>query len=175
MFFEVEKGPTSNYLTSYVGNQSVQWIEEMVTERAEQPFMAWIGVHAPHGPATPAVWYADRFNQSKAPRTPNYNVQSRDKVDWIATNPKLYGEAVDNIDQQQRDRLRSLLSVDDLIQAIFDLLNQHPNVLQNTYVVFTSDHGFHLGTYLLVFEVLLQNKVKLTGNDSNGQVNGEWD
>ena len=99
---------------------------------------------APHAPATPAVWYADRFNDSIAPRTPNYNVQSPDKVDWIGTNPVLYGDAVDNIDQQWRDRLRSLLSVDDMIQSIFDTLKKY-NAIDNTYVLFSSDHGFHLG------------------------------
>ena len=98
-------------------------------------------------PATPAVWHANEFNDSQAPRTPNYNVQSSDKVDWIAVNPKLYGDAVDSIDQQYRDRLRSLLSVDDMIADIFELLRQHQGVLDNTYVLFTSDHGFHLGQW----------------------------
>eukprot|EP01084_Bolivina_argentea_P024574 45784_1 len=142
----ITKSP-SNYLTSYVGNETVNWIKECITEHPDKPFMIWNGPHAPHAPATPAVWYADRFNNSIAPRTPNYNVQSLDKVDWIATNPILYGAAVDNIDQQYRDRQRSLLSVDDMIGDIFKLLGKYPEVLNNTYVLFSSDHGFHLGQW----------------------------
>ena len=124
---------------------------------------------APHADAVPAVWYADRYNDSIAPRTPNYNVQSIDKVSWIATNPELYGDAVDNIDQQWRDRLRTLLSVDDLIEEIFSLLAEYQDVLNKTYIIFTSDHGFHLGqwrvglTKHLPYETDLRVPLYMTG------------
>ena len=42
-----------------------------------------------------------------------------------------------------RDRLRTLLSVDDLVEGV---LNQIPD-MDNTYVIFTSDHGYHMGQF----------------------------
>jgi arylsulfatase A-like enzyme len=81
-----------------------------------------------------------------APRTPQFNLQSPEKVRWIGTNPYLEADVVDNIDQQARDRLRTLLSVDDWISATFDVLTKY-NKLDSTYVIFMSDHGYHLGQW----------------------------
>lgn len=41
-------------------------------------------------------------------------------------------------------RLRALMSVDDLVAEALALLASR-GVLDNTYVVHTSDHGYHLG------------------------------
>ena len=84
-----------------------------------------------------------------APITPNYGIKSSDKVEWIATNPEFEENAIKSMDQQWRDRLRTLLSVDDIITDIVDLLQQYPSVYDNTYIIFSSDHGFHLGTNYL--------------------------
>ena len=42
-----------------------------------------------------------------------------------------------------RERQRTLLSVDDLVENV---LNKIPD-LDNTYVIFSSDHGYHLGQF----------------------------
>lgn len=48
------------------------------------------------------------------------------------------------IDEIQRKRWQTLLSVDDLVEAVVKSLNEK-GFLDNTYVFFTSDNGFHLG------------------------------
>ena len=90
--------------------------------------------------------YYNHFNDAKAPRTPNFNVQSSDKHPMVAENPILNETAVEWIDQLYRDRLRTLLSVDDIIKELFEYLEDE-NLLNNTYVLFTSDHGYHLGQW----------------------------
>ena len=45
-------------------------------------------------------------------------------------------------------RWRTLLSVDDLVELVMTRLDKH-SLLSNTYVVFTSDNGFHLGNNCL--------------------------
>ena len=47
-----------------------------------------------------------------------------------------------------RDRQRTLLSVDDLVE---NLLSKIPD-LDNTYVIFSSDHGYHLGQFGMPIE-----------------------
>eukprot|EP01084_Bolivina_argentea_P156232 272259_1 len=116
--------PTS-YWTSLIGNKSVQFLETIIKNVPYKPFFLWIGPHAPHANAAPAVWYANEFSNRTALRTPNYNVQSLDKIDYIATNPSLDYNHTQVIDQLYRDRLRSLLSVDDIITAMFDVLNKY--------------------------------------------------
>ena len=42
-----------------------------------------------------------------------------------------------------RDRQRTLLSVDDLVESVLDKIPD----LDNTYVIFSSDHGYHMGQF----------------------------
>ena len=46
--------------------------------------------------------YYNRFNDAKAPRTPNFNVQSSDKHPMVAENPILNETAIEWIDQLYR-------------------------------------------------------------------------
>lgn len=64
----------------------------------------------------------------------------------IANNPPLTEYAGSLIDELWTDRLKSLLSVDDLIGALYDFLEEH-KLLQNTYFYYSSDHGYHLGEF----------------------------
>lgn len=48
------------------------------------------------------------------------------------------------VDSKFRDRWRTLLSVDDMIGNVVDLLTKY-DALNNTYIIFASDNGFHLG------------------------------
>ena len=43
-------------------------------------------------------------------------------------------------------RWRTLLSVDDLVESVVKTLDKY-RVLDNTYVVFMSDNGYHLGVF----------------------------
>ena len=71
----------------------------------------------------------------------------------IAALPDLTaaGEAI--VDQQMRDRLGVLLSVDDLVAGVVHNLRQL-NVLDNSHLLFSSDHGYHLGKYRLSMETM---------------------
>ena len=98
----------------------------------------------------PAAWHATKFLNDTAPQTPNFAVKSTDKISWIAQNPQFEHDAISSMNQQWRDRLRTLVSVDDIITEIAELLQQYPSVDDNTYIIFSSDHGFHLGLYVLL-------------------------
>lgn len=63
--------------------------------------------------------------------------------------PRLSDSQIQYLDNFQRRRLQSLQAVDDLIDGIFDALQDHPEVLANTYVIYTADNGFHLGQHRL--------------------------
>jgi N-acetylglucosamine-6-sulfatase len=45
--------------------------------------------------------------------------------------------------------LQSLQSVDELIDSIVDRLSTNPAVLNNTYLIYTTDNGFHIGQHRL--------------------------
>ena len=56
----------------------------------------------------------------------------------------------DELDEQFRDRWRTLLSVDELVDGVLSFMSDH-SLLEKSYVIFTSDHGYHLGNYGLPY------------------------
>ena len=133
------------YQTTQIGNRSLEWLDDVVAKDA-LPFFLYLGPHAPHYPADPAPWYEGEFNDSKAPRTPNYDVPSPDKTPHIRQNPPMSDTIKCWEDQHFRDRWRTLLSVDDLVEAVYQRLEKH-GLTDNTYFLYTSDHGYKLGQW----------------------------
>jgi hypothetical protein len=57
-------------------------------------------------------------------------------------------DQIATLDEKYGSRRRSLLAVDEMVKGIVDTLDA-TGLLANTYVVFTSDNGFHLGEHRL--------------------------
>ena len=150
------------YSTSIIGNASLAWIRRQMDHRQSQlfaekqenlkPFLALISVKAPHildGPgfpvSIPAPWYqSTTIPEEQAPRTPNYNYSAPDHH-WIVRNQlPLTEEEAKRVDALYVSRLKTLLSVDDLVE---DLMHQLEPILNHTYVIFTSDNGYRLGQF----------------------------
>jgi N-acetylglucosamine-6-sulfatase len=137
--------PDGAYHTDYYARKAASFIRNTRGER--QPFFMWLGTRAPHVPAEPAPRHADAFPNVKAPRPPSFNEQNvSDKPKWVRKQASLTSTQIHEIDKLYRNRLRSMLAVDDLIGRIVDSL-RHSRKLSNTYIVFTSDNGVSLGTH----------------------------
>src|SRR5215213_6283799 len=81
------------------------------------------------------------------PNPPSFNEDDvSDKPAWIGNTPILTPEEVDELRQRYRQRLRSLQSVDEMVGRLVGVLRQ-TGELSNTYIVFTSDNGLHLGEH----------------------------
>lgn len=59
-------------------------------------------------------------------------------------------DVIKTLDDIQARRWETLMSVDDLVESVIQTLESTGN-LNNTYIIFTSDHGFHLGKNFLCF------------------------
>jgi arylsulfatase A-like enzyme len=51
-------------------------------------------------------------------------------------------------DEYYRQRLRSLQAVDEMVEALVKKLEAQ-GILDNTYIIYTSDNGFHIGQHRL--------------------------
>jgi arylsulfatase A-like enzyme len=55
---------------------------------------------------------------------------------------------IDYIDEFQRCRLRALQAVDELIGELVEKLDK-AGVLDNTYIFFSTDNGYHIGQHAM--------------------------
>jgi N-acetylglucosamine-6-sulfatase len=116
---------------------------------ADRPFLMWIGTKAPHQPATPAPRHEHAYPDVSLPRPPDFDEKDvSDKPDWIKDNPPLSLEQKRYMQELYRKRLQSMLAVDDMIGELVDSLRESGR-LDDTYIFFTSDNGFHLGQHRL--------------------------
>ncbi|GAA2840586.1 sulfatase [Nonomuraea rubra] len=116
---------------------------------ADQPFFLFLAPIGPHNPANPAHRHAHAFPLAMAPRTPSFNQAdvSREPF-WLRNRPPLPLDAQADVDETYRRRLRAMLGVDDLVGSVVGALRE-AGKLDDTYIFFTSDNGFHLGTHRL--------------------------
>jgi len=115
-----------------------------------RPFFLMVTPEAPHQPEIPAPRHIGMFAGSMAPRTPNFNeADVSDKGPPINTAPLLNASQIAAIDQEYASRLESLQAVDEMIGAMVDSLRRY-GILDNTYIIYTSDNGYHLGNHRLL-------------------------
>ncbi|CAI9726243.1 N-acetylglucosamine-6-sulfatase-like [Octopus vulgaris] len=137
-----------DYLTDIINHRAVKFINE----HKGNPFFMMLSTPAAHSPFTPAPQYSKNFSTRKAPRDKSFNKHSTDKH-WLirqAISP-MSNSTIELIDNIFRNRWRTLLSVDDLVENIVKQLTA-TGLLNNTYIFFTSDNGYHLGQFSLPYD-----------------------
>jgi arylsulfatase A-like enzyme len=135
----------ADYLVDIMARKSVAFIDAAVA--AKQPFFMYLATFAPHQPATPAPRHASLFPNAKAPRDAAFDeADVSDKPQFIRMLPPLRPRQIARIDDLYGRRIRSLQSVDEMIETLVNELRRL-GVLDRTYIVFTSDNGFHLGQH----------------------------
>jgi len=116
-----------------------------------EPFFMWLGTQDPHEPATPADRYKNAFSNTLLPHSPSYDERDiSDKPEWLRDNPPLDAESIAKMQKLYRNRLRSLLAVDNMIGDLVKELRK-AGELDNTYIIFTSDNGFHMGEHRMTW------------------------
>jgi arylsulfatase A-like enzyme len=114
-----------------------------------RPFFLDLALYAPHRPATPAPRDVDRFRNRPLPRPPSFDESdTRDKPRWLRTVPRMRPR-VELRSQALFDRRRESLQAVD--RGVLGLVRELRRLgqLRNTYIVFTSDNGFHSGEHRL--------------------------
>ena len=136
-----------DYSTDVLAAMGVDFVERAAT--SGQPFFLYLAPFAPHGPSTPAPRHSGMFAGAEAPRVPSFNERDvSDKPRWVQSYPSLTAADIALIDDHEQRRLRSLQAVDEMVAALIKAL-ESAGTLDNTYVVFGSDNGFHLGEHRL--------------------------
>jgi len=135
----------SQYITDVLSNKTADIIQRASADGV--PFFVFLSTFAPHSPAKPAPRHVDLFPDLIAPRTPSFNEEDASDKPWIVRSDPLLDEGkIEDLDVKYRDRVRTMQAVDESIAQLVDVL-QSTGQLENTYIIFTSDNGYHLGQH----------------------------
>jgi arylsulfatase A-like enzyme len=134
---------------SYIADVLAERAEEFVSARDRSPFFAYIATYNPHRPAIPAPRHAGMFGKERAPRPPSFDAADMaGKPAVLRRLPRVTRAEERRWDGLYRNRLRSLQAVDEMIGGLVDALAAKGR-LDDTYFVFTSDNGHHIGQHRL--------------------------
>jgi N-acetylglucosamine-6-sulfatase len=137
----------ADYEADVMARQAVRFIEQAAAE--DVPFFMYLSPFAPHLPAIPAPRHENRFPNAKLPRPLSFNeADVSDKPEGIRSRSPLSDTEIAHLEQDYRRRLRSILAVDEMIAKVFEAL-QATHTLENTFIFFSSDNGYHMGQHRL--------------------------
>ena len=157
-FWDEEEWPgEGTHLTDRIGNQAVDMIKQSPDDR---PFAITVGFKAPHVqdgfhpvepyPATPSTAVLYELNEMPAPHLsdseffesqPDLIQESLGRVRW---EYRLGPPESLNFQRSLRRYYRMVTGVDEQLGKMIQALRES-NKLDNTIIVFTSDHGMYLG------------------------------
>jgi N-acetylglucosamine-6-sulfatase len=139
--------PERHHLDDVLAEKAAGYVRRAAEDVS--PFFMWLGTSAPHAPATPAPRHEGAFPDARLPRPPSFDEEDvSDKPDWVRDNAPLGQKQIAPMENLYRNRLRSMLAVDEAIGRLVDTLRESGE-LDTTYLFFTSDNGWHAGEHRL--------------------------
>ena len=133
------------YLTDVLARRAVKFIH-----RGKRPFFIKVSSFAPHRPARAAPRHRHRFRDMPLPLGPGFNALTQNPPTWLGVRPPLTPEQYLRTLRNSRQRARSVQALDELIGQVRAKLRRE-KLLDNTYIVFGSDNGYHVGQHRLTF------------------------
>ncbi|MFD7557190.1 MULTISPECIES: sulfatase [unclassified Streptomyces] len=130
----------NGYTTNIIKNKTLSFLDKAATD--SRPWFAYVTPYASHGPRTPEAKYA---NVAVPAWNGRPSVPEADRSDKPAYIQNATGTLADG-QQIRAEQLRTLLTVDDAVQAFRDKLAALGQ-LDNTLVIYIGDNGFGWGDH----------------------------
>jgi N-acetylglucosamine-6-sulfatase len=143
------------YQTDVLTSKATQFIRRRAG--GDAPFFLSVAYLAPHHESgktqgrtgklvRPAPRDRGRYAHRALPKPPSYNEDISDKPRWVGRNRAINSRREAAILSRMRERWASLPAVDRGVEDIINALRD-TGELDNTYVIFTSDHGYMQGEH----------------------------
>ena len=161
---------TQDYYTDIIRNQAMGFLDDYYKNYSNDlssapPFLMVMATPSAHAPFTPAPQYNETYSNLVAPRIPNWNnvAVNKNKHQLLQIVPQMNATIAAQSDQIFRYRAGTLRSVDDMINDVHNSIMQYPSLFENTYFMYTSDHGFHSGQFGMGFDKrqLYENDIRI--------------
>ncbi|MFW6146449.1 MAG: sulfatase [Planctomycetota bacterium] len=131
--------PAEWFQDTYIGRRSVAWLEGVGDDFPWHLFVSFAG---PHDPFDPPAAYAERYRDAAVPAAIH---------DELAGKPACLRNKQRGLDDAEiahtrRQYCASIEAIDDAVGDILDVLERR-GMLENTYILFSADHGEMLGDH----------------------------
>ncbi len=137
-----------DYYTDVLASKARDYVQRAATD--QKPFFMYLAPATPHGPFIPAPRHENEYPDARAPRPSSFDeTDVSDKPAWVRGLPSLSPADIEKINDAYRNRLRMLLSLDEMVAGLVEELRA-TGELDNTYLFFSSDNGYHLGEHRVV-------------------------
>lgn len=135
-----------DYQTDVIAGKAIDFVRRTTDK---EPFFMYVATGAVHAPVQPAPRHKEAPVPSETPRLPSFDEEDvGDKPSWVQAQSRLTRQQVLRTDSEYRSRLQALLAVDEMISGLAEELRANGK-LENTYIVLSSDNGYHLGEHRL--------------------------
>ena len=139
---------SDQYHTDGLLAADAEWVLERCARRKDRPFFLAVGFYRPHTPYVAPKPYFDRYPVDEMPVVQGVK---EDQADLPAPALGSYKREQDKLtDELRRECVQAYYAsttfMDAQVGRVLDAL-ERLGLAENTIVVFTSDHGYHLGEH----------------------------
>ncbi len=131
--------PTEDFADCYIGRQATRWIENIADDFPWHLFVSFVG---PHDPFDPPAEYAAQFHDAPMPAAIPANPDGKPR--WTRRREQTCDSS--ELAHIRRQYCALIKLIDDQIGQLLDALEKR-DMLQNTVIIFSSDHGEMLGDH----------------------------
>lgn len=146
------------YSTDVVAEKSLAWLDAALEE--DDPFFITVSPIAPHSnwvidvkedisyleEPKSAPRHQHLFEDYVIPKDASYNQVIEGAAGWVGQLPPLDLTTLSYNDHYQRQRLRALQAVDEMLAQLVRKLDA-AGELDNTYIFYTTDNGYHISQH----------------------------
>lgn len=131
--------PENAYLDAFFTSEACDFLS---TYQEEKPFFLWLNYSVPHGPNDVCQRYHDPFDVNAMPGSTTPNFQSPKGL----VKKTIFSENEEKHKKEQAGQCAMVAFMDQQVGQIIKMLEQQ-GLLDNTVIVFFSDHGIMLGDH----------------------------
>jgi N-acetylglucosamine-6-sulfatase len=136
------------HYTDWLSERAATFIEDQ--RGSSQPFFMKIAPYDTHEPLLIPPRHSKAYLGQRAPRPPSFDeADVSDKPTYVRENRPVSKRKAAEYGKRQVERMQSALTLEDLCTNVIKAL-ERTNQLGDTYLIFTSDNGYHMGLHRLV-------------------------